>query len=304
MECWLCLAGGNALGAFYVGAWSAIERSRLDVTRICGASIGAVVAAVVGGNAPERREEALSDFLKAVAQTPPFWAADGRRALVTSTLFRGNPSLFGPSMPGLLELLPFVPPGVSLFKRDSMLRLLERSIDFERLNDCPIEITFTALDAETGEVVAFRNRNERLTVDHIMASTALPGLFRPITIAGRTYFDPGLCENLPLPAMLDRGGEAAILALDLFPLARNLKPTLNGVAGRAQNLAFAAQSARVIEQCDVERRRFTHLVLDDPQDDFAGKAFDFSVKSLERRRQLGEDLTEGHLQGWLQEGAE
>ncbi|WP_220432305.1 hypothetical protein, partial [Falsirhodobacter xinxiangensis] len=51
----------------------------------------------------------------------------------------------------LLELLPFVPPDVSLFKRDSMLRLLERSIDFERLNDCPIEITFTALDAETGK---------------------------------------------------------------------------------------------------------------------------------------------------------
>lgn len=298
MECWLCLAGGNALGAFHVGAWRAIEAFGLNVTRIAGASIGAVVAAVIAGNPPERRSEALEAFVDAIAQTRPPWALDGRRQLVTATLLGGNPSLFSPSLPGALELLPFMPPNISLFRRGQMQSLLERSIDFDRLNDGPIEVTLTALDAQTGEIARFRSSEQRLTVDHIMASTALPGLFRPMTLADRTYFDPGLIENLPLPALLDRAGDAAVLALDLFQQGGGLTQTLNGIASRAQDLAFAGQSARIIAASDARVRRFLHLVLTDPADDFAGKAFDYSRTSLDRRRQLGEDLTAAALADW------
>lgn len=294
MECWLCLAGGNALGAFHVGAWSAIEADGLDVTRIAGASIGAVVAAVIAGNAPAERASALAAFVEAIAQTP----ITGRKQLVTATLLTGNHSLFAPSLPGVFELLPFVPPDVSLFRRNAMQRLLDRSIDFDRLNAGGIEVSLTALDAETGEIAVFRNTERTLTVDHVMASTALPGLFRPVTIEGRTYFDPGVVENLPLPCLLDRQGSAAILALDLFPLTKPLTQTLNGIANRAQELAFAGQSARIIQGSDLVDRRFQHLILDDPLDDFAGKAFDYSRATLQRRMQLGEDLTGAALQEW------
>jgi NTE family protein len=66
MEAWLCFAGGNALGAFHVGAWQAIEQSGLRVSRMAGASIGAVVAAIIAGNPPDRRTEALHGFLAQV----------------------------------------------------------------------------------------------------------------------------------------------------------------------------------------------------------------------------------------------
>lgn len=297
MECWLCLAGGNALGAFHAGAWTAIETSSLNVTRIAGASIGAVVAAIIAGNAPADRAGMLTEFLQRIAQPSP--VLGGRRLLVTATLMAGNPALFSPSFPGLLEVLPFMPPDVALFRRDRMRQLLEQSIDFDILNGGGMEVTLTALDAETGAITRFRTGEQTLTVDHVMASTALPGLFPPVTIAGRTFLDPGLCENLPLPSLLDREGDAAVIALDLYPLAGRMTSTVNGIADRAQALAFAGQSTRIIELARATERRFLHLVLDDPADDYALKAFDYSRASLDRRRQLGKDLTDAHLREWL-----
>ena len=158
------MAGGNALGAFHVGAWAAIEQSGLRVTRMSGASIGAVVAAVIAGNPPDRRSEALHAFLAQVRQERRM---TGRRAAVAAMLMRGHPSLFVPSWPGLWEILPGMPADRSQFRRGPMRRLLERTIDFDRLNDAEIEVTMTALDAETGTVVDFRNRDMALSLSLI-----------------------------------------------------------------------------------------------------------------------------------------
>ena len=294
MEAWLCFAGGNALGAFHVGAWQAVEASGLRVTRASGASIGAVVAAVIAGNPPDRRTEALHAFLDKVAQHR---SVSGRRASITAMLLRGHPPLFVPSWPGLWEIVPGMPADRSQFRRGPMRRLLERSIDFDRLNDSDIEVTITALDAETGQIVDFRNRGTTLTVDHLMASTALPILFRPIHIDGRAFLDPGLCENLPLRPLLDRPGDAAIIALDLFTQQGTMLETMDGIGTRAQELFFAGQSARIIECADLKGRDFHHVVLTDPDDVFVGKAFDFGRSNLARRVELGAALTARALGG-------
>ena len=288
MEAWLCFAGGNALGAFHVGAWQAIEKSGLRVSRMAGASIGAVVAAIIAGNPPDRRTEALHGFLAQVRHDRP---VGGRRASVTGMLMRGHSKLFVPSWPGLWEILPGMPADRSQFRRGPMRRLLERSIDFDRLNDGEIEVTITALDAETGDVVDFRNRGTALTVEHLMASTALPVLFRPVHIDGRSFLDPGLCENLPLRPLLDRPGDAAIIALDLFTQRGKMQETMDGIGTRAQELFFAGQSVRMIQCADLQGRNFRHIVLTDPQDVFVGKAFDFGKSNLERRVRLGAALT-------------
>ena len=62
METWPCLSGGNALGAFHDGAWKAIQDAGLSVTRMAGAPIGAIVAAVMAGSPPDHRVESLHGF--------------------------------------------------------------------------------------------------------------------------------------------------------------------------------------------------------------------------------------------------
>ena len=244
MQTWLCLSGGNALGAFHAGAWKAVRDAGLTVTRLAGASIGAIVAAVIAGNPPDRRAERLDDFLNDIAQ---FALSDrGRRSLVAGTMLLGNPALFSPSVPGLAEILPGMPRDRALFQRNATRRLLERHVDFDLLNAGDIEVTVTATDAETGAVVDFRNTVAPLGVDHLLASSALPILFAPVTIEGRHFMDAGLAENLPLRPLLDRRDDALILACDLYRAAGPLRQTLDGIADRAQELAFGCQSARAI----------------------------------------------------------
>lgn len=291
-EAWICLSGGNALGAFHVGAWQAIEEAGLEVTRLSGASIGSVVAALVAGSAPGRRLETLHRFVSRVGEPR---ALTGRKSAVARMLAWGHPALFAPSWPGVWEVLPGMPADRALMRRQRMADLLEEMVDFTRLNDAAIEVTVTALNAETGRIEAFRNTQMALGVDHLMASSALPVLFTPVRIGDRAYFDAGLAENLPLPHLLDRPGDALILALDLFELQKPLRQTVDGVACRAQELAFAAQSAQVLDRCDLKGRRFRHVTLADPRDDFAGKAFDFGRGVLQHRMALGHRIAQDAL---------
>lgn len=283
-ETWVCLSGGNALGAFHVGAWQAIEDAGLRVTRLSGASIGSLVAALIAGSAPGRRIETLQRFLSRVGEPR---AMIGRKSAVARTLAWGHRALFAPAWPGMWEILPGMPPDRALFRRQRMADLIDEMVDFTRLNDAAIEVTVTALNAETGLIEAFRNTQTALSMDHLMASSALPVLFTPVRIGEATYFDAGLAQNLPLPPLLDRPGNALILALDLFELQKPLRQTVDGIACRAQELAFAAQSAQVIDRCDLENRRFRHVILSDPRDDFAGKAFDYGRGVLQHRVTLG-----------------
>lgn len=293
-EAWVCLSGGNALGAFHVGAWQAIEDAGLRVTRLSGASIGSFVAALIAGSAPGKRIETLQRFLSRVGEPR---AVIGRKSAVARTLAWGHRTLFAPSWPGMWEILPGMPPDRALFRRQRMAELVEDMVDFTRLNDAEIEVTVTALNAETGLIEAFRNTQVALSVDHLMASSALPVLFTPVRIGEAVYFDAGLAENLPLPHLLDRSGDALILALDLFELQKPLRETVDGIACRAQELAFAAQSAQVIDRCDLEGRRFRHVILADPRDDFAGKAFDYGRSVLQHRVTLGREIMREALRG-------
>ena len=100
-----------------------------------------------------------------------------------------------------------------------------------------------------------------------------------------------MCENLPLRPLLDRPGDAAIIALDLFTQRGKMQETMDGIGTRAQELFFAGQSVRMIQCADLQGRNFRHIVLTDPQDVFVGKAFDFGKSNLERRVRLGAALT-------------
>lgn len=113
--------------------------------------------------------------------------------------------------------------------------------------------------------------------------------------------DAGLVENLPLHSLMDRREDALILACDLYTAAGPLRQTLDGIADRAQELAFGSQSHRTIAACDLTGRRFHHVVLSDPDDDFAGKSFDYSRASLRRRVMLGRVLMAQALEDVLAE---
>ncbi len=81
----LVLSGGVALGPYHPGAYATLheEGGGLgDVDWLAGSSIGAVTAAMVAGNPPERRVPRLRRFWDAVAADPlplaSFWPSELR----------------------------------------------------------------------------------------------------------------------------------------------------------------------------------------------------------------------------------
>ena len=54
----LVLQGGGALGAYQAGVYQALHEAGLEPDWVSGVSIGAINAALIAGNPPDRRLEA------------------------------------------------------------------------------------------------------------------------------------------------------------------------------------------------------------------------------------------------------
>src|SRR5258708_24960870 len=62
----LLLQGGGALGAYQAGVYQALAETGLHPDWVVGISIGAINAAIIAGNAPERRVDKLPEFLEEI----------------------------------------------------------------------------------------------------------------------------------------------------------------------------------------------------------------------------------------------
>src|ERR1700712_4490924 len=67
----LVLQGGGALGSYQAGVIEGLAASGIEIDWVAGISIGAVNAAIVAGNPPERRVERLNRFWDKVTSSLP-----------------------------------------------------------------------------------------------------------------------------------------------------------------------------------------------------------------------------------------
>lgn len=78
------------------------------------------------------------------------------------------------------------------------------------------DLRVTAVDAGTGTVQVWDRESGVTLADAVAASCALPGVFPPVTIGGRTYFDGGMAS----PTHADRvGGCTELLVIAPFTMA-------------------------------------------------------------------------------------
>jgi len=68
----LVLQGGGALGSYQAGAYQALCHFGFEPGWIAGISIGAINAAIIAGNAPEKRVERLKEFWEMVSAPVPW----------------------------------------------------------------------------------------------------------------------------------------------------------------------------------------------------------------------------------------
>src|SRR5271154_1650083 len=66
----LLLQGGGALGSYQAGVYQALAEADLQPDWVAGISIGAVNAAIIAGNPPDRRVDRLREFWEIVCTSP------------------------------------------------------------------------------------------------------------------------------------------------------------------------------------------------------------------------------------------
>lgn len=255
----LVLSGGIALGAFEAGICAALEAEGAPHPGwVAGASAGAVNAAILAGNPPERRAARLRQFWEEMAEDPmpgfslffgtpadgPLRRAHNRVAALQSLLF-GRPGLFTPRL-SLEALLGQAP---SLYDLAPLRRRLPELVDFDRLNDGAMRVTLVATDVVGGERVVFDTaRGTRIGPEHVLASCALLPLFAPVEVEGRLLGDGGLSSNAPVDLVLEEGGEEMLCILaELFATAGRAPGSLSGSLARAGDLALGNQTQRLLE---------------------------------------------------------
>jgi NTE family protein len=305
----LALSGGNALGAYQAGAYVALHARGIGIDRIVGASAGAINGALIAGNAPDDRIPRLTQFWQPASASLGSWmeSLDTVRRTVASSwnLAVGRAGVFSPRSLIWQEFGDAFP---SVYSTQGLAASLAKLVDMDQLNDGAMRYAATALDLESGEEVVFDTDAGAVTLDQIRASAALPPAFPSIEVDGRLYVDAGLSANLPLDPVLSAppAGQSLCIAIDLLPLAAPRPRTLGGMASRAQDLMFAAQSRRSLAAWetimasraaagDMTAVTLIHLQYADQVQEVAGKAFDFSIETIKRRWQAGARDMDGVL---------
>jgi NTE family protein len=171
----LALGGGAARGFAHVGVIKALEAQGIVPDVVVGTSAGAVVGALYAGGYSGFELQRLALDMDDAAISD--WSLPGR----------------------------------GLMKGELLQNYINRT-----LNNRPIEKlnkTFAAVatDLQTGTPIAFRTGNTGLAV---RASSAVPGIFEPVTISGREYVDGGLVSPVPVKVARSLGVDL-VIAVDI-----------------------------------------------------------------------------------------
>ena len=189
-------SGGASLGASQAGMLQALYEEGVRPDLLVGTSAGAINAAFVASR-PATVQTALD--------LQQIW-----RRLNRSQVFPANPLRAGLGMLGLRD--HSVSPG-------SLRRMLTRHVQIDRLEEAPIDLHVLAADLLSGEEVLL---SEGPTVDAVLASAAIPGVFPGVQWASRLLVDGGIVNNTPISHAVELGAEQiyVLMAVGAGPLGR------------------------------------------------------------------------------------
>lgn len=257
----LLLQGGGALGSFQAGVYERLDELSIDIDWVAGISIGAVNAAIIAGNPPERRVECLRAFWRKMSGGLPNFLlpeddhireAAHLAAAAAVTMF-GVPGFFRPNMIPPAFLPEGAPGATSFYETDPMLETLDSLVDWDLLNDGPVRLSVGVVDVENGNFAYFDTRDAqkptRIDARHIMASGALPPGFPAVEIDGRHYWDGGIVSNTPLSHVLDhQTGDMLVFQVDLFPAEGPLPRQMTDVYSRQKDIQYSSRTRQVTDQ--------------------------------------------------------
>ncbi len=265
----LILSGGGARAAYQIGALRAIthilpRHHCAPFPVICGTSAGAINAAMLANHADNiRLGVARLIRLWTRLQVGEVYRSDARGVARTALRWL-SATMTGRSSKAM-----------SLFDNRPLRMLLHRELDFSRLDRLIahgelLALAINATSYTTGKAMTFyqgahslnpwrRTRREgvpaKLSVDHLMASAAIPFIFPAARIGSEYYADGSMRQLAPISPALHLGAKR-ILVIAVGQLATRSPstdapsryPSLAQIAGHALSSIFLDNLSTDIER--------------------------------------------------------
>lgn len=269
----LVLQGGGALGAYQCGVYEALHEAGIRPGWFAGTSIGAINAAILAGNPPERRVERLHEFWDTVCIPAGgfAWPLDaGADWLPRSDPFSAWLNALGAfgalahGQRGFFSPRPWPPflfsdgsaQATSFYDTAPLQATLERLVDFDRIGAGGARLSVGATHVESGNFRYFDSALERIRPEHVLASGALPPAFPAVVVDGEPYWDGGLVSNTPLEYVLESvpRRDTLVLQVDLWSARGPTPRTVFDVLERQKDIQFSSRTRMGTDQVAARQR--------------------------------------------------
>jgi NTE family protein len=273
----LAFQGGGALNAYQGGVYQALHEAGIEPDWVIGTSSGAINAGIIAGNPPEKRLECLRKFWTSLEYKPwwdesPFltpWLSKSqlgewtKRTAPLAAFFSGVPGYYAPNtafaLGGVNAAL-----GVeraSLYTTEELEKTMAGLTDPDWFNSGRPRLTVCTVNVKTGQMQYFDSARMPLTLNHVLASAALPISFPAVRIDGDPYWDGGIYSNTPIEAVFDDNPrrDSVVFADQMWHSSGPEPQTFLDVLSREKDIQFASREVSHIARQQVIHR-LRHVV--------------------------------------------
>jgi NTE family protein len=212
----LVLGGGAARGFAHVGVIRALEQEKIPIDLIVGTSVGSLIGAI--------------------------YASDMNSFDLEWTAF----SLEKDSIFDYAFLSTFT--GMGPVKGDKLEEFVKSKIPAANIEDLKLPFAAVATDL---------NRGTRVVIDRgpvaraVRASSAIPGVFNPVSHQDKLLVDGGVIDNIPISVAREMGADL-VIAVDISENVTNFTITnLIDVVIQSVNIMFRENVKHQIKDADV-----------------------------------------------------
>jgi NTE family protein len=171
----LALGGGAARGFAHIGVIKALEAQGIVPDIVVGTSAGSVVGAMyAAGNNGAALQKMANEMDEAAISD---WA------------------------------LPLFSKSSGVLKGEALQTYVNKAVQYRPIEKLKMPFGAVAADLKTGQPILFQRGNTGMAV---RASSAVPGVFQPVTIGSHTYVDGGLVAPVPVRFAREMGAEFII----------------------------------------------------------------------------------------------
>jgi len=219
------LSGGGSLGAVQVGMLRALTEAGIRPDLLIGTSVGAVNAAFLAGRPDQQGALELAEI----------WRGLRRQHIFPLSPWSSARGLLGRSN--------------HLISNACLRQVLEKNLPYERLDDTAVPVHVMTTELKTGRAVLMSTGP---AVPALLASTAIPGIFPPVTIGRREFIDGGVANHTPIAGAIELG------ATRIFVLPVGY-PWLRQEPANALGMALHALARFVEQKLDAEVAAYRHV---------------------------------------------